>query len=604
MLPAYLLQDGSVVRDWQVINDDRPKYWVSSGYSPCYSYCNCACFYNNPYIVCFKQNHKKAYSFTPGIEYSCCCYIDIYGNYKSGDGMCGACNISHCGYMICGRNVKYIAYDYMSCNRITLITDGGCVYWKCQAWNCPQFVNAYFNLIGLGDMYCQNYCKFYIDVCCDLRLFNGCHHCAAVICIQMFPNTLFENIICNNSTQSWKINNFYINSTCCPNDLKYNTSIDKNSNTWSILTPYLATCGKYMLELFEMELPILYSCSYSCSCTGIKKIWKIPKDVFWSCHNTSLSNKCANTICCQLDRVASYDDVTKACGFYIINARHCAVCNYFCIGCGCDSFSLVYYYRQSSIILNTNTNVVYGITQPCGYKPLDQEKGYVARTPIFTALTPRNTFFVISTFERCSYMYEYTCNFIPICGKCYAFCNYTVYHKPLFVYDCIEDAIIIFNYNMSNDNNNDLNIIKLPTNTDCVNNNFVCCLGTSCFNCNKYFNGVGMCPLIFTNKNDVNLPLNMPCIISYNLNNSEIICDSQNNYISMACLCALCSSCCSTRVCFCASTVYCQMLCYYMVNTYCSSEGFNILNASSGMPASICPLYGFQQPRRISYFPF
>lgn len=572
MLPAYLLQDGSLVKDWQVINDDRPKYWVSCASNMFTS----ACQYNtNPQassigITCF-SNYNRGYTFNSGSSPE---YIDIHGGFKPTETFPG-CNILSCGYLFCGSTAKYISF-VDGCLYLTL--ENGCLYWGCLYCNNGTSFYYYCNF-GAGNY--TLYCCQFIDISQHLKKVTiGKGTLCSILCLDYYTGNIISDTICCNYTNYWCNVSLTINS-CAPADsvMGFNSKICK----WYGFASCCSCTSQNIGVIIEGDMCLCACCDIfdNCCLTSVTKIWQVPKSILYS-----------NGIC-SFDSFNFYNCIHNINDFYMINATHPTLYNTCCSPTTGDT------YRHSSILLNKNTNTIYGITHKCACTI--QNLCYIDtfRTPVYATLTTRNTVIVIQTCSNLINFYEYTCNLTPITSCCFgiSITFSTNCFGFTYKYDDVDDAILIGIFDTNYIKNGcSSQLMKLPSCTGCIVNKIKCnfgCTNSTC--CSRI-----LCYYMFYNNNAPEVCGCSPCIITCSLPCSNYISGTAGcycGYISQCCICSFTTIRFSlSKSCTLSASRYCFFPIQGTVEGYCYMN--NSKTSIGGYYGSIC------RPRYTVYLPF
>lgn len=593
MLPSYLMQDGSALNG--CVYDCRPRYWMScltQHPSTCsygiYWFSDSCCHYSEPYISC-QSCYRKSYVYTILSNSNSRAAIGVFGDginrFNSMNGM----NIECCNYCFCGgTKIKYIRQGVTS-----VITTTGCGYRAhpinvCDTFSSMSVIDistisyrSFLNTVGCGDISKQTYGSYLSRTYCIQCIYRLCNSCRPIAVFTLKCNCegfssyavfgtsikdpLFSYICCECCTTlpHWRgvaikfyggVCNYIItNYTCNPYSdtgaMPINFGLNEQENVWfayhglnsCIYSQYQWGCANATFAyIMEGDMPSSdFNCIYNNCNTTIKKIWRLPRCIIPYYTDTSAQAPAKST---------SYSganfNICKVNNFYIVNR--------YWLTLGCTDYAVCVYsntLNPTPFILNTNTNQVYTVFHPNKSTVPFENFCLGWYTPHFVAYTTRNTFLVANHIPQCCgyiRVFEYTCNFTPISGCCYGMSHGSIGERsPKFLYDCIEDSLMVFSYrdnwcNTGADISTEPTIFKMPSCTGIINNMIT---SQDLCNCLCTITGDYTC---FIKNTHARMCACNPTICTYTLTPStDILCGTSGcycGYVSVQCMCC-CGTC-------------------------------------------------------------
>lgn len=611
MLPSYIIQDKTSISN--CIYTCNPRYWISNPqnvaiFEHCVSdFCGNCCYCNSnliqsPTIICY-SDYIKSYAFYNWNNRRT--YIDLYGNNLSYGGCDIVKDVTQCNYLYNGDIVKFL---YAGGDKLT--TSNGSSYYAltiCKTCGMQMFLDT----IGCGDKWICGFVTYHRGyVSCNYNYIHCAYHLIGSCCCQLFnikfnigynlyDSVITENIIC----KCWRTVDFYFGkihytSCCCYNFLNKIPSFIfckySNKNIFNVFvssgTPCGGTIPNSMIGYYFVigDIPQYdTTCIYNKNITLVNKIIGIPRCI------TCNANYTPNSI--------RYDNIINSFNnIYTINASFCCVPYAWNSAIGIDLNGDGTNSAPSINIDLNNKKITTIYLNRCFYNYCSECNCYF-RIPIFSIPTKRETNLVIDYYSGYLRFFEYTKTWMNIKSSCYALgiegygiCNGLCAISPKFLYDDIEDAIIIgmhplyacgfFAYS-------DPYIMKIPT---CVNimKNFICKNNEVVY---------GVCYYL---DNNASLFTNPPIISTYDILDSYILCGTNG------CCCGYITDTCATtskpnfniNLCVidcCFSYIKCTTQ-----NKSCIYCATCVLQLSTSRFNCYTPCNNGTKARHIQYFPF
>lgn len=585
MLPSYIIQDGSALNGCAY--DCRPRYWISiPTIGCCGQWCNTyttKCMYYEPYIICGRFSKNYAYDIQQNKNYSCGNgAVNMYGEYVNKINPFDGINIECCGYCFCnGTRIKYVQMGAGA-----IMTSTGCGYCAvciCYLSSGTNSLSNFYRTLGCGCTYrsivlndsSQSICCYYklSDPCLPILSYVDNWSCnnncvCTYLNFGIFKKDPLLSYICCEDTGScigkrdvvialygngpividcrsiYLCGNPNNTSSSC---LDINIGVDVEGNKWysyygrrwGVYMNYQWCCcpsSSTLAYIIEGDFPSKnFNCVYNNCNTTITKIWRLP--VCLSPYSCAACGNLGETV----SGPSTYD-ICKIKNFYIVNRNwfQFIVCN--SAVCICNGT-----HNPTPYILDTNNNKVYTVFHgnKCDNAYCNWCLGWdVAH---FVSYTTRNTFLVANFVRACGSLirvFEYSCDFTPISGCCFGINQ--CYYSPKFLYDCIEDSLLIFYHPQPYTNPSDFQrepyISKIPANTGMINN-FIC--AQDCCFCNSNV-AVQLTTNCTYKNNHPCMSVCLPTVCVHTLNPTiDILCGTSGcycGYISVPCM-----SCCGNN---------------------------------------------------------